>query len=413
VLGLNSFKYILYPVGFIGPPFLHLVPQGQSFVDLISGDLSLDTEYQWNVVGCTDLDGNDCLDAMGAWNWASPPGMSIPGNWVFKTTGGPPTLILPNDGDVDVVIPVNFDWQEVSGAKSYRIQVSDDSLFANIVKEQAVLLSEISVDYPTLATGTDYWWRVQSCADEFGSFCGSTWGGPRKLTTFDIKAPDNPNPPDGAVIDEAKTITLSWDSVAGAKAYHIIVILSATGKEIFNETISSNSFSRIPTSFPEIGWYEWKVQACLDAGCGVAGSWSTINNGGNPWTFNLLLIAPPGMGGGLVPCGRQYDDLNTPWNERDRCQIPHLFLLMRNVLDFVLWKIATIMLVLILVSAGAIFYLSMGEPTTITKVRVLLKSAAIGYVVIFAAWFLINLILGLLGYKFQIFGYWFDLPSPF
>jgi len=51
----------------------------------------------------------------------------------------------------------------------------------------------------------------------------------------------------------------------------------------------------------------------------------------------------------------------------------------------------------------------MGAPTTMVKVKSLLKSAGIGYGIVFLAWIIINLILAVLGFKVDFFGHWWQI----
>jgi len=389
-IGLISFNYTLstLPGGFI--------PPGQSSITFGYPNLSLDTIYEWNVQGCFDYEGQNC----GPW------GSDV--NWEFKTTGAPPTLIAPDDAvDPPVLIPVKFVWNDVGGAESYKIQISEFSDFS-IVKEFLTPFSQIFLDHPDLEMNKNYWWQVKTCIDDLGRNCGD-WSMSREFKTFDIGSPALISPGEDAVIEETM-VDFSWETVPGAKAYRYMVVYHDSGEEIFNKIVHSNSVSHSSIEFPETGFYDWKVQACLDTNCSAYGDWS---NNDTFWSFNLNLIAPVGARGGLVPCGRIYDDPTTPnppFDERESCQIKHLFILLRNVLDFLFWKVATVLLALILLATGALFYVSMGDSAVIFKVKSFMKSAVIGYLVIFFAWFFINLLLALLGYKFQIFGNWWELP---
>ena len=66
-------------------------------------------------------------------------------------------------------------------------------------------------------------------------------------------------------------------------------------------------------------------------------------------------------------------------------------------------------LVLLVIATGVVYYFSMGAPTTMAKVKSILKSAGMGYAIIFLAWIIINLILSILGYKIGIFGKWWQI----
>jgi len=313
-LGLNSFRYTIRRVGFIGPVWANIAEPGQASAEFGYGELDLDTAYEWNVKGCEDLDASDCSV------WASP------SDWVFKTTGGASDLEFPDPNQSDVILPIGFDWSEVGGAKSYKFQVAENAGFADVLLESLPREHRISISYPRLEMEKTYWWRVQTCADLSSEYCGP-WSGTRRFTTFKLETPQNLNPPNGENIDDPHTVNLTWDPVPGAQAYKIVII-DTSGEVLFDKIVSSNSFSESTMSFPEVGIYKWQVWSCLDKDCNVTSSPSS------EISFNLALIASEDMKGGIVPCGRKYDDPDTPWNERDKCEIKHLFLLMSNIVSY-------------------------------------------------------------------------------
>ena len=148
----------------------------------------------------------------------------------------------------------------------------------------------------------------------------------------------------------------------------------------------------------------------MDAGCQETGDLGPV------WRFELLQSGGPGGGGfvgsltgGLVTCGRTFDDPNTLWNEREPCQIKHIFILIKTIIDFLLWKLAPLLLVFLLVYTGAIYYLAMGAPEAIARVKSLWRAAGIGYLLIFLAWNIISFILTLFGYKVGVFGPWWKI----
>jgi len=386
-LGLNSFKYIINGVE-------RAATVGKYFITFNYDDLNLNTIYQWDVKGCLDYSSQNCGS------------LSSNGPWRFKTTGAAPILSYPDINESDVLIPVNFDWEDIGGAKSYRIEILDNSCNSfNPKKEYLVFSSNSSIDYPDLQMNTNYCWKVQTCADEAGTItrCG-LFSNTREFTTFDIEKPILLSP--SGVINDPTRLDFSWNPVLGAKFYKYNITYlppAAPPEEIANNTITSNNVSLPSIMLPEAGNYEWKVQACLDLNC-TAGNWSDISS------FNLNFIASsPEQKGGFVPCGRKYDNPDTFWNERESCQIKHLFFMMRSILDFILWKVATILMALILLAIGILFYASKGESTVVQQVKSVMRSAAIGYFIIFGAWLVINLIMALLGYQFEFFGRWWDI----
>ena len=70
-----------------------------------------------------------------------------------------PSLLSPAQ-DATPAQPVAFDWSDVSGATSYRIQIDDSSTFTSpLVSNQVVTASRFTA--PTLAARR-HWWRVRA-----------------------------------------------------------------------------------------------------------------------------------------------------------------------------------------------------------------------------------------------------------
>ena len=356
-----------------------------------------DKIYTWRVKSCWDDEGNQCEE-----DWSEPP-------WKFKTTGAKPTTLNVDN----TIIPVKLDWNDITGATSYKCEVSSDSSFASdkIVASGVIKTSEVSVDYPSLIQDTDYWWHVRTCADKTGDVCGE-WSNSQSFKTFKLGTPTNPSPEDGGQLFTYEKY-ISWSPVAGAKAYQYTIDYIEFSLEEKNEKcpglVGTKIIPPTITSSPSpfltlecLGKYNWSVRACLDKDCQETGDWP------GPWLFNFVQPTPVGKAG-LVPCGRTIDYPETPWNEREQCQFKHIFILLRNIIDLLLWRIGLMILVLLVIATGVIYYFSMGAPTTMVRVKSLLKSAGVGYLIIFTAWIVINLILAVLGYKIGVFGKWWIL----
>jgi hypothetical protein len=364
--------------------------------------LEFDQIYNWQVKSCYGENGEEpCSDFSQA--------------WYFKTTGAPPTQ-LNSDA---TIIPVKLDWEDVPGALSYKYKVIDvatneivaEGKISSLHKEPPA--SEILIDYPNLKQEKTYSWQIKTCADTQGEekYCG-IWSNLSSFLTFTLGIPSNPKPEDGGDFFTYEHI-ISSNPVPGAKAYQYKVnylqasadekeenCLSLAGSEVIPQTIvfSNSSFLDLKC----LGEYQWSFRACLDKECNETSGWSDF------WHFNFLQPPLPEEKG-LIPCGRSYDFPDTPWNEREPCQFEHIFILLKNILDLLLWRIGLIILVLLAIATGVIYYFSMGAPTTMAQVKSILKSAGIGYTIIFLAWIILNLILAILGYQTGIFGRWWQI----
>ena len=101
---------------------------------------------------------------------------------------------------------------------------------------------------------------------------------------------------------------------------------------------------------------------------------------------------------GLVPCGRTSDHPATSWDETEYCQFKHFFVLLKNILDFILWRLGLIALVFLMIVTFAVSYFSLGSPNVMVKIKSIWTSAGQGYAILFFGWIILNLILRALGF---------------
>ena len=384
------------------------IMRGKTDVHNITFDfpnLFLDTIYKWKINPCWDYRAEECENF-----WA--------GRWSFKTTGRPPNPDTMKPAGTDIPIPVNFEWESVPGAKSFIFEISGDGFdFTNTTTKSNFIL-----DYPNLHQKKDYSWKVKTCARDNGEVCGA-WRSEKTFTTFKLSAPSNPSPPENQkVFTYEMPGNFSWEPVPYARYYkYTINYVSKSADEATEEcqpqegTVIVEKIVTQPSDFVSLnclGKYEWQVTACLNASCQE----DAIGKPSPIWLFELVQSGGPGGGGlvgsltgGLVPCGRTFDDPNTLWNERESCQIKHIFILIKSIIDFLLWKLAPLLLVFLLVYTGAIYYLAMGAPEAIARVKSLWRAAGIGYLLIFIAWNIVSFVLTLFGYRVGIFGPWWKI----
>ena len=117
-----------------------------------------------------------------------------------------------------------------------------------------------------------------------------------------------------------------------------------------------------------------------------------------------------GTGYSLIPCGVIIDDPDTPfWDETDDCELKHTFLLIKNLIDFSLWKLAPLIIVLLTIATGVIFYFSLGSADTLAKVRLIWSSVLKGVLILLFSWLFLNFLLGILGFDITIFGRWYEI----
>ncbi len=200
-------------------------------------------------------------------------GQSEVSNWTtasFTTgtcTGGggttaAPSLISPanNTTWTQSLYPI-FQWQSVTGASSYTIQVSrssTDFTSAYLVKEATTFGTSYTID-TALTNCTSYYWRVAGVAGSTGSW-SSVW-------KFTVQVPPSqpvPITPFNAAILTTRRPTLTWEASTGATAYTL---------EIDGATYSVSTTSFTPYSSLSLGQHTWRVRA-TSCGGGQTSDWS-------------------------------------------------------------------------------------------------------------------------------------------
>ncbi len=356
--------------------------------------LQLDTVYTWRVKPCWDFDSKDCEDD--AWSKT----------YTFRTTGRPPVPESMKPEGSDIGLPITFVWENVPGAKSFIYHIEGNGV--NL--ERTVTDPKVSdIGYPDLKPEKTYTWKVKTCAREGGDLCGQ-WSDVKSITISKIGAATNPNPPDGATVYiNELPINLTWDKVEGADAYTVTVTYTTkdadeTGAcptgESKEKKVTSPNYQLSATC---LGTYVWQVQSCFDTEC------KELGGKGPEWTLNIKQNPDISQNtGGFVVCGKNFDDPNTSWNERDACNIGHLFIMVQIIFEFFLFRLSIIVLVILTLITGVIFYTSLGDAATIERVKSLWRAAGLGYLLILFGWMIVSVILSLLGFQF---GSWWKIKN--
>ena len=125
-------------------------------------DLDSNTTYYWRVRAF------NTLDQYSAWSTVRS----------FRTALLPPTLVIPSDAAQMQINRPTFEWDDVPGATDYRIQISNNTDFTNILAASTVTSSTYARP-SDLPFGRTLYWRVRSN----GANGPSAWSEVRTLTT--------------------------------------------------------------------------------------------------------------------------------------------------------------------------------------------------------------------------------------
>jgi len=92
---------------------------------------------------------------------------------------------------------------------------------------------------------------------------------------------------------------------------------------------------------------------------------------------------------GLVPCGGPGEEA---------CTITHFFTMLARIFNFIVYSIATPLAVIMLTIGAIMLLISAGNPNLAGMGKKILWASAVGLVLVFCSWLIINFILTALGY---------------
>ena len=242
----------------------------ESFTDIIDEAEGLeDTEY--------DLEGleydSDHFWRVRATNEAGQSDWSQ--EWNFTTVIGPPDtpeLNSPEDDAIGLMTAVLFDWEVVSGAETYSLQLSEDSGFNEIVNDIDDI-EDTSQEIAGLDEDQTYYWRVNATNVSGNSGWSAVWS----FTTAPPapqQAPELLSPEDGSE-DVSTSLSLEWQEVEGATWYELQV---ATDENFEQQVVTMDDIEATSTEIEELEYEEihyWRVRAANDGG---SSDWSEVWN---------------------------------------------------------------------------------------------------------------------------------------
>ncbi len=211
----------------------------------------------------------------------------------------PPILLYPPNGATNIPLFFTFDWSDVTGATSYRLQVFQGAY--TILDQSGITQSQYEITSAILQANTTYYWRVNAT----GPSGTSQWSTQFSFTTTTAPpaAPELLSPPNGST-NVTLTPTLSWNSVPGANYYNIQVSTnSGFSTTVVNVTGINNPGYTITSGILTTNTlYYWRVSA-------------TNNGGTSPWStvWNFTTVPPlPGAPNLLSPANGATNVSTTP-----------------------------------------------------------------------------------------------------
>jgi hypothetical protein len=105
--------------------------------------------------------------------------------------------------------------------------------------------------------------------------------------------------------------------------------------------------------------------------------------------LGFLVFSPlSASAAGLVPCGGECEPV---------CQLCHVFVLFKNIIEFLLFIIIPPLVILLIAWGGILYIFSGGNPANINKANSIFKSIAIALLIIYGSWLIVNLFFQVIG----------------
>ena len=82
--------------------------------------------------------------------------------------------------------------------------------------------------------------------------------------------------------------------------------------------------------------------------------------------------------------------------------------MLQVIFEFFLFRLSIVILVILVLITGVIFYTSLGDAATIQRVKSLWRAAGLGYLIVLFGWVIVSVLLTVLGFQF---GSWWKIKN--
>lgn len=195
----------------------------------------------------------------------------------FRTVYPAVTLKSPSDGAQCVSLNPTFEWEQLQGVSSFRLQVSRSANFDTLIIIDVYPIFEISYDATINVALTELYWRVR--AEDSTNF--GVWSEPRMFTST-IFSPTLLHPSNNSTGNPIR-ITLRWEELYSGAVYSLKLSknpdMSSPLVDINN--YGGNTYQITLPSYNQT--YYWQVRATY---LGCTSAWSPI------YVFKTMIDKP-------------------------------------------------------------------------------------------------------------------------
>lgn len=193
-----------------------------------------------------------------------------------------PVLISPANNATLLDFTPTLNWEDFTGAISYRIQLSLDANFSGImvIDSSGLTSSQITVPQGKLTTASYYYWRVIAAISGGVSPWSAVWR--FHIILQPPAAPNLISPPNGST-NLTFTPLLDWSDPPSAEFFRLQISTSPLFNAITFDTnrilVSQHQISQY-VLFPNTQYY-WRVNASNSGGVSTS-PWSVV------WNFSTM-----------------------------------------------------------------------------------------------------------------------------
>lgn len=182
-----------------------------------------------------------------------------------------PVLAMPGNGSSGQSLHPQLVWNDINGADSYQVQLSEDFTHTNIIHDETVNGTSFTVD-SQLSNSTLYFWRVRAV----GQAGTSNWSSTFRFTT-QLGLPDQVTliSPQDEFINARPGFEFRWQDAPGVDDYNLQVSATPDFSSLFvDKTLTENRFSETQ-NFEFSTKYYWRVRASNSTG---TTDWSEVRS---------------------------------------------------------------------------------------------------------------------------------------
>ena len=101
--------------------------------------------------------------------------------------------------------------------------------------------------------------------------------------------------------------------------------------------------------------------------------------------------------GGLIPCGRISDNCDTAWDERADCNLCHLIIMGKLIIDFLL-EMAVVVGALFVTLGGILYIFAAGDKGKMALAKRTISLTLYGFAIVFVSWIIVDTVMIVFGY---------------